>query len=96
MEIFNNCWLWNLDPFKTSKHVEDCNAFKYATEVVCARCDELLWINVVIFKVRVNYIKDVSQNAKCNTVETLPNSGFACFSELSAFSFPLVAKQKEV
>lgn len=42
MEIFNNCWLWNLDPFKTSKHVEDCNAFKYAIEVVCARCDELL------------------------------------------------------
>lgn len=52
METFKVCWLWNLDPFKTSKRVKKRNAFNTTQNMVCARYDELLWINSTIFKVK--------------------------------------------
>lgn len=72
IETFRVCWLWNVDPFKTSKRVQKYNAFNTAQNMVCARCDELLCINTTNFKVRANCIRNVSQNAKCNTALTLP------------------------
>lgn len=42
METFRVCWLWYLDPFKTTNHVKKQNAFNSKFNMLCTRCDELL------------------------------------------------------